>query len=60
MRNVYSSTFLIPTVRELVVSVSETDDGTDSEDGRGEVQELARKSLCIIASTFESLIISVG
>lgn len=60
MRNVYSSTFLIPTVRELVVSRSETDDETDSEDGRGEVQELARKSLSIIASTFESLIISVG
>jgi len=61
MRNIYSSTLLIPKVRELAVSRSETDsDETDSEDGPGEIQELARKSLDIVYSTYQTLVISVG
>ena len=64
MRNIYSSSLLMPKVRELAVSHSHTnDDETDSEDARGKIQELARKSLNIVTlmyRTYQTLIISVG
>jgi len=62
MRNISSSSLLIPKVRELAVSPSETDDDErDSADARGKIQELARKSLDIVTSmTYQTLMISVG
>ena len=62
MRNIYSSSLLLPKVRELAVSRSEPDDnGTDSGGARGKIQELARKSLNIVTSmAYQTLMISVG
>jgi len=60
MKRIYSSNLLIPNVRELAVSRSETDDDEpDSENDRGEIQELARKSLNDVMH-IRLLIISVG
>jgi hypothetical protein len=61
MKRISSSNLLIPKVRQLAVSRSEADDDkTDLENDRGEIQELARKSLNIVMSTYETLTISVG
>jgi len=62
MRNICSSSLLIPKVRELAASRPETDDDErDSADARGNIQELARKSLNIVTSmTYQTLMISVG
>jgi len=61
MEKIYSSNLLIPKVHELAVSRSGTDgDGTDSENDRGEIREMARQSLNIVMSTYQTLIISVG
>ena len=63
MRNIYSSSLLLPKVRELAVSRSEPDDNgtTDSGGARGKIQELARKSLNIVTSmAYQTLMISVG